>query len=160
MQGFESQLCTNYLGHFLLTHLLLPVLLTAGESGKPSRVVSFFSNWNECFIELRSLRSISGECFFLCAPLGLLDGCLWSSIEAILCPRTGNATNTDSLLSQTSDLIVYRLTRRMETLKQRRSCLASTLPGKWIQGEEMSRLSGSERRLYQLYSLSFLVFNL
>ena len=41
MQGFESQLCTNYLGHFLLTHLLLPVLLTAGENGKPSRVVSF-----------------------------------------------------------------------------------------------------------------------
>ena len=41
MQGFESQLCTNYLGHFLLTHLLLPVLLTAGENGKPGRVVSF-----------------------------------------------------------------------------------------------------------------------
>ena len=38
----------------------------------------------------------------------------------------------------------------METLKQHRSCLASTLPGKWIQEEEMSRLSGSGRRFYQL----------
>lgn len=42
-EGFESQLCTNYLGHFLLTHLLLPVLLTAGENGKPSRVVNVSS---------------------------------------------------------------------------------------------------------------------
>ena len=105
----------------------------------------------------RSLRSKSGECIFLCTPLGLLDGCLWSSIEAILCPRTGNARNTNSPLNQTSDLIFYCLTRRMETLRQRRSCLASTLPGKWIQGEEMSRLSGSERRFYQLYSLIFLI---
>ena len=40
-QGFEYQLCTNYLGHFLLSHLLLPLLIKAGEGGKPARLVTF-----------------------------------------------------------------------------------------------------------------------
>ena len=40
-QGFEYQLCTNYLGHFLLSHLLLPLLIKSGEGGKPARLVTF-----------------------------------------------------------------------------------------------------------------------
>lgn len=43
--GFEGQLGVNYLGHFLLTGLLLPTLLKTPES----RVVSLYSvaaNWN------------------------------------------------------------------------------------------------------------------
>lgn len=42
--GFESQLATNYLGHFLLTHLLMPNLAAAGEkSDSCSRVVNVSS---------------------------------------------------------------------------------------------------------------------
>jgi len=39
--GFESQLSTNYLGHFLLSHLLLPLL--DGEGGRPGRIVNVSS---------------------------------------------------------------------------------------------------------------------
>jgi len=42
--GFESQLATNYLGHFLLTHLLMPNLKAGGESGSYSRVVNVSSS--------------------------------------------------------------------------------------------------------------------
>jgi len=42
-EGFEHQLCTNYLGHFLLSHLLLPLLVKAGEGGKPARLVNVSS---------------------------------------------------------------------------------------------------------------------
>lgn len=39
-EGFESQLATNYLGHALLTHLLLPLLSKTGKnSNKWSRIV-------------------------------------------------------------------------------------------------------------------------
>lgn len=43
VDGFESQLATNYLGHFLLTHLLLPNLKAAGTSDSCSRVVNVSS---------------------------------------------------------------------------------------------------------------------
>lgn len=29
--GFESQLCVNYVGHFLLTHLLFPTMIETGR---------------------------------------------------------------------------------------------------------------------------------
>ncbi|KAF2904225.1 hypothetical protein ILUMI_01956 [Ignelater luminosus] len=41
--GFESQFQTNYLGHFLLTHLLLPELKAAGEENSKSRIVNVSS---------------------------------------------------------------------------------------------------------------------
>ncbi|XP_018791874.1 PREDICTED: dehydrogenase/reductase SDR family member on chromosome X [Bactrocera latifrons] len=41
--GFESHIATNYLGHFLLTHLLLPELKAAGEAGKNARIVNISS---------------------------------------------------------------------------------------------------------------------
>ncbi|XP_070490622.1 polyprenol dehydrogenase-like [Chironomus tepperi] len=43
--GFESQMAINYLGHFLLTHLLLPELIKGTESndGKNVRVVNVSS---------------------------------------------------------------------------------------------------------------------
>lgn len=41
--GFESQFQTNYLGHFLLTHLLLPELKAAGEEKSKSRIVNVSS---------------------------------------------------------------------------------------------------------------------
>jgi retinol dehydrogenase-12 len=42
--GFESHMGTNYLGHFLLTHSMLPWLKKARqESGRPARVVNVAS---------------------------------------------------------------------------------------------------------------------
>lgn len=41
--GFESQLAVNYLGHFLLTHLLLPQLKAGGTEECNSRVVNVSS---------------------------------------------------------------------------------------------------------------------
>lgn len=38
--GFEAQMATNYFGHFLLTHLLMPRLKEAGTSGRRARVVN------------------------------------------------------------------------------------------------------------------------
>lgn len=41
--GYESQFSTNYLGHFLLTHLLLPRLKAAGTKNAKARVVNVTS---------------------------------------------------------------------------------------------------------------------
>ena len=42
--GFESQMAINYIGHFLLTHLLMPQLIAGSkESNKTSRIVSVSS---------------------------------------------------------------------------------------------------------------------
>lgn len=41
--GFESQMAVNYLGHFLLTHLLMPQLAAAGTMERKSRVVNVAS---------------------------------------------------------------------------------------------------------------------
>jgi len=41
--GFESQLQVNYLGHFLLTNLLMPRLITAGKLNRASRVINVSS---------------------------------------------------------------------------------------------------------------------
>lgn len=43
VDGFESQLAINYLGHFLLTHLLLPVLKAAGSINQRARIVNVSS---------------------------------------------------------------------------------------------------------------------
>ncbi len=41
--GFEQQLGTNHLGHFLLTHLLLPKLIQAGRPEEYARVINVSS---------------------------------------------------------------------------------------------------------------------
>lgn len=41
--GYESQFSTNYLGHYLLTHLLLPALKAAGYKGHKARIVNVSS---------------------------------------------------------------------------------------------------------------------
>lgn len=41
--GFESQLAVNHLGHFYLTHLLLPALKKGGTTGESARVVNVTS---------------------------------------------------------------------------------------------------------------------
>lgn len=41
--GFESQLAVNHLGHFYLTHLLLPALKKGGAVDGPSRIVNVTS---------------------------------------------------------------------------------------------------------------------
>lgn len=41
--GFESQFSTNYLGHFLLSHLLFPQLLAGGSAEAHSRIVNVSS---------------------------------------------------------------------------------------------------------------------
>ena len=54
--GFELQLATNHLGHFLLIHLLMPKLREAGTKELPARVINVSScdhfagswgNWND-----------------------------------------------------------------------------------------------------------------
>jgi NAD(P)-dependent dehydrogenase (short-subunit alcohol dehydrogenase family) len=43
--GFELQLATNYLGHYALTGLVLPLLLAVAKAGgRPARIVSLSSN--------------------------------------------------------------------------------------------------------------------
>jgi len=44
MDGFESQLATNHLGHFLLCHHLLPLLEKTGTTESPSRIVNVSSS--------------------------------------------------------------------------------------------------------------------
>ena len=39
VDNFESQMATNYLGPFLLTHLLMPQLRAAGSEEVKSRVI-------------------------------------------------------------------------------------------------------------------------
>jgi len=64
--GFESQLATNYLGHFLLTHLMLPVLEKSGETDSPTRVVNvsscahFWGSWMD-FGDLQLSKIYSPE---------------------------------------------------------------------------------------------------
>ena len=41
--GFESQFAVNHLGHFLLTHLLMPRLIAAGKKGQAARVINISS---------------------------------------------------------------------------------------------------------------------
>lgn len=43
VDGFESQFAVNYLGHFLLTHLLLPNLKAAATAEANSRIVNVSS---------------------------------------------------------------------------------------------------------------------
>ncbi len=42
--GFESVFAINYLGHFLLTHLLMPQLIAAGTNDKAARIVNVSSS--------------------------------------------------------------------------------------------------------------------
>lgn len=41
--GFEFHFCLNYLGHFLLTNLLLDILKKSGKHGQCSRIVNMSS---------------------------------------------------------------------------------------------------------------------
>lgn len=41
--GFESHFAVNYLGHFLLTHLLMPQLRAAGKRGPNARIINISS---------------------------------------------------------------------------------------------------------------------
>jgi NAD(P)-dependent dehydrogenase (short-subunit alcohol dehydrogenase family) len=41
--GFEQHMAINYLGHFLLTHYLLPLLKEGGQEGKNARIVNVSS---------------------------------------------------------------------------------------------------------------------
>lgn len=65
-EGHEYQLCTNYLGHFLLSHLLLPALSTAGRQDRAARIVNVSScahllgSWMD-FSDLQSKRSYIPE---------------------------------------------------------------------------------------------------
>jgi len=57
--GFEEQLATNYLGHFLLSHLLLSKLKTSGQPGAPARIVNVSSCAHYCgsWMDLSDLNS-------------------------------------------------------------------------------------------------------
>ncbi|KAL1505366.1 hypothetical protein ABEB36_004950 [Hypothenemus hampei] len=67
--GYESQFSTNYLGHFLLTHLLLPQLKKGGTNSSHSRVVNVSScahvigKINFTDINFRSQYYVPGEAY-------------------------------------------------------------------------------------------------
>lgn len=42
--GFVSQMAVNYLGHFLLTHLLMPQLIAGSCEGEKSRIINVSSS--------------------------------------------------------------------------------------------------------------------
>ena len=42
--GFESHFAINYLGHFLLTHLLMPRLVQAGTNDRSARIINVASS--------------------------------------------------------------------------------------------------------------------
>lgn len=55
--GFESVFAINYLGHFLLTHLLMPRLIAAGTNGQSARIVNVSSAGQSLgFFEINDLQ--------------------------------------------------------------------------------------------------------
>ena len=55
--GFESQFAVNYLGHFLLTHLLMPRLMAAGTDNKAARIVNVSSSGQALgFLKINDLQ--------------------------------------------------------------------------------------------------------
>jgi len=57
--GFEMQLATNHLGHFLLTHLLLPKLKESGRKESCSRIINVSScaHYGGCWLNWEDLQS-------------------------------------------------------------------------------------------------------
>ena len=57
--GFEMQLATNHLGHFLLTHLLLPKLKESGRKESCSRIINVSScaHYGGCWLNWDDLQS-------------------------------------------------------------------------------------------------------
>jgi dehydrogenase/reductase SDR family protein X len=56
--GFESQFAVNYLGHFLLTHLLMPRLIAAGKKGQAARILNISSTAHSFgWFELNDLQA-------------------------------------------------------------------------------------------------------
>jgi len=55
--GFESQFAVNYLGHFLLSHLLMPQLKAAGTENQAARIINLSSSAHAfgwlCFEDLQ-----------------------------------------------------------------------------------------------------------
>ncbi|XP_076038533.1 retinol dehydrogenase 11-like isoform X3 [Oratosquilla oratoria] len=64
-EGFEFHWSVNYLGHFLLTHLCLPLLINSGTSAAPSRVVNLSScvhyTGSICFQDINSEQYYSPQ---------------------------------------------------------------------------------------------------
>ncbi|KAI9555092.1 hypothetical protein GHT06_017607 [Daphnia sinensis] len=61
--GFEQLFAVNYLAHFLLTHLLLPRLIEAGEKNqKPSRIVNVSSDAS--FLGYLKLDDLQAKSFY------------------------------------------------------------------------------------------------
>ncbi|XP_065584143.1 dehydrogenase/reductase SDR family member on chromosome X-like isoform X2 [Artemia franciscana] len=55
--GFEQHFAVNYLGHFLLTHLLLPKMIESGKPGRAARIVNISSSAHKVgCIELDDLQ--------------------------------------------------------------------------------------------------------
>ncbi|XP_055919607.1 retinol dehydrogenase 12 [Eupeodes corollae] len=61
-EGFESHFAVNYLGHFFLTHLLMPQLKAAGSKGRSARVVNVSSVVN--LIGRINYKDINGDKYY------------------------------------------------------------------------------------------------
>jgi len=62
--GFEVHVATNYLGHFLLTHLLFPSLESASTVERPARIVNVSScvHYLGSWMDMQDINAVGG-CF-------------------------------------------------------------------------------------------------
>ena len=66
--GYESQFAVNYLGHFLLTHLLIPQLKAAAKSSKVnSRVVNVTSVVHFIIKDFKPADLLQKYVFLICS---------------------------------------------------------------------------------------------
>ncbi|XP_075165695.1 polyprenol dehydrogenase [Haematobia irritans] len=79
-EGYESHFAVNFLGHFLLQHLLMPLLKAAGKEDKRSRIV----NVSSCahLIGRINYKDINGEKYYSPG-----DAYSQSKLAQVLCTR-------------------------------------------------------------------------
>ncbi|XP_065108514.1 polyprenol dehydrogenase isoform X1 [Paramisgurnus dabryanus] len=117
--GFETHFATNYLGHFLLTRLLLDTLMHSGKDESYSRVINVSSSAHYTadlhLQDLQNTQCYSAHAAYSCSKLAqvLFTYHLHYKLQSIRAPLTVNAVdpgvvNTD-LYSHVNHLIRYAL---------------------------------------------------
>ena len=125
--GFDMQLGTNHLGHFLLTELLMPLLKKSAESGFRPRIVIVSSVAHEV-TQLISFTFINFEFRFLiiCFKVGAMnwDDLNWEKSydknKAYAQSKLANVLHAKELAKRLEDtgISVYRVVHYDFTLKR------------------------------------------